>query len=150
MVATYELHDRVLSNRASRRRYSRSVPQLDDVQSRILAQLDAEGYAQLDFQELFTDSTTWHEIDAWGGTFIADTESELAREATGEEADVVRRAGKEFVIRKYDRERRSSREISGSASARRDACSISPTRTCACGRSSSTSTSGTRHPQPSG
>jgi hypothetical protein len=102
-VATYELHDRVLANRTSRRRYSRSAPQLDDVQSGIIAQLDAEGYAQLDFQELFTDSATWNEIDAWGGKFIADTESELAREAAGGEADVVRRAGKEFVIRKYDR-----------------------------------------------
>ena len=49
VVATYELHDRLLANRASRRRFGSGPPQLDDVQRDVLERLRAEGYATLPF-----------------------------------------------------------------------------------------------------
>jgi hypothetical protein len=47
IVATYELHDRLLANRSSRRRFGSGPPQLDDVQRDVLERLRAEGYATL-------------------------------------------------------------------------------------------------------
>jgi hypothetical protein len=47
VVATYELHDRLLANRASRRRFGSGPLQLDDVQRDVLERLRAEGYATL-------------------------------------------------------------------------------------------------------
>ena len=53
--ATYELHDRVLSNRKSRARFESERPELDAVQKRILADVEASGFAVAPFSELFTD-----------------------------------------------------------------------------------------------
>ena len=39
------LHDRLLSNRSSRRKHEVHPPELDEVQRRILAAVDREGYA---------------------------------------------------------------------------------------------------------
>ena len=47
IVATYELHDRLLANRAARRRYAHEPPVLDDVQQGILERLRNEGYATI-------------------------------------------------------------------------------------------------------
>ena len=51
--ATYELHDRVLSNRKSRALYEDDRPELDDVQRRVLADVEANGFAVASFGELF-------------------------------------------------------------------------------------------------
>ena len=96
--ATYALHDRMLSNRDSRRRYSGSAAALDDAQQSIVSDLDAQGYATRDFTALFPDD--WPEVDAWGARFMS------AAEGTGETAEaerIHRREGKEFVVRRYDR-----------------------------------------------
>ena len=53
--ATYELHDRVLSNRKSRALYQGDRPELDDVQRRVLADVEANGFAVASFSELFQD-----------------------------------------------------------------------------------------------
>ena len=53
--ATYSLHDRVLSNRSSRRHFAGSAPALDGVQQRIVSELDAEGYCVVPFSELIPD-----------------------------------------------------------------------------------------------
>ena len=58
VVATYELHDRVLANRVARLRHSRERPELDDVQTDILRRLRDEGYAVLPFTELVHDPET--------------------------------------------------------------------------------------------
>jgi hypothetical protein len=101
IVATYELHDRMLSNRTSRRRLSRHPPQLDEVQRRILEALDREGYAVASFSELFPDPAEWQAVAAEGEGFVETTESALAREADGEQdGSLRRRSGKEFVVRK--------------------------------------------------
>jgi hypothetical protein len=93
--ATYALHDRVLSNRTSRRRFSGSRPELDDIQRRVLAELDADGYSLLTFEELHSGSGAWSEIEAQAARFVADTEAALA----GDREGLRVRAGKEFVVR---------------------------------------------------
>jgi hypothetical protein len=93
--ATYKLHDRVLSNRKSRRSFSGARPELDDVQSRIVAELDADGYSLLSFSELFPGSDLWSEIEADATRFVAATEAALA----GDREGLRVHAGKEFVVR---------------------------------------------------
>jgi hypothetical protein len=101
VVATYELHDRVLANRASRRRFLREPPTLDAVQQRIVDELRREGYATLPFSELVPEQDLWRELAADGEQFRADTEAALAAEASGGDSELRRRPGKEFVVRKY-------------------------------------------------
>ncbi len=101
VVATYELHDRLLANRASRRRYAQQPPDLDATQRGILERLRDEGYATLPFSELVPDPSVWSELEADASRFVAATEAELAREGKGAGSALRRRAGKEFVVRKY-------------------------------------------------
>jgi Phytanoyl-CoA dioxygenase (PhyH) len=93
--ATYELHDRLLSNRKSRGLFESHRPDLDDVQRRIVDQVDREGFAVLPFTELFGDDGVWRDIEEQRDRFIAQTEADLA--AGGENVRV--REGKEFVVR---------------------------------------------------
>jgi hypothetical protein len=104
VVATYELHDRLLANRGARRRYAHATPGLDDVQQRVLERLRADGYATLPFSELVPDPAVWEELEADAQTFMSETEAGLAREAEGGESALRRRAGKEFLVRKYSRD----------------------------------------------
>lgn len=92
--ATYELHDRVLSNRKSRRLYAHNGSELDEVQRRIVSEVDAEGFSVVSFGDLVPD-TLWSEIEAQRDTFVAETEADLA--AGGQNVRV--RQGKEFVVR---------------------------------------------------
>jgi hypothetical protein len=104
IVATYELHDRLLANRAARRLYARERPGLDEVQRDVLDQLRKEGYASRPFADLVPDAAVWEELDADARRFVAETEDGLARESEGVESELRRRAGKEFLVRKYSRE----------------------------------------------
>src|ERR687888_2528638 len=101
VVATYELHDRLFANRASRRMYAQAPPELDETQQTVLDRLHEDGYATLPLSDLLADQTVWNELDANATTFIAETEAELAREQAGGESALRRRPGKEFVVRKY-------------------------------------------------
>ena len=101
VVATYELHDRLLANRASRRRYAQEPPVLNDVQRGIVDRLRRDGYATLPFRELVPDASVWNELEADAARFVAETEDGLAREQEGGESALRRRAGKEFLVRKY-------------------------------------------------
>jgi hypothetical protein len=103
VVATYELHDRLLSNAASRRRYGRARPALDAVQQRIVAQLREDGYASLPLAELFPDRV-WNDLESNAERFVGETEAALESERKGGETALRRRPGKEFVIRKYSRD----------------------------------------------
>lgn len=96
IVATYELHDRLLSNRKARSLYAEHPPALDEVQRGIVERLDEEGYAVVPFGDLFSDEELWSDIDAMGRTFVEETESALA---LGVGLKV--RPGKEFVARAY-------------------------------------------------
>jgi Phytanoyl-CoA dioxygenase (PhyH) len=101
VVATYELHDRLLANAASRRRYARARPQLDETQKRILGRLREDGYATVPFSVLVADTAVWAELESDAARFAAETEAGLAREQDGGESALRRRPGKEFVVRKY-------------------------------------------------
>jgi hypothetical protein len=92
--ATYALHDRVLSNRSSRRRLAHDRPALDDVQQGIVADLERDGYALGSFTDLFTDAE-WPAIAERAERFVSDTEAGLA----GDRESLRVRAGKEFVVR---------------------------------------------------
>ena len=93
--ATYELHDRFLSNRTSRGHFGEAPPSLDDVQQSILSDVREQGYSVRSFQDVFSDAGLWGEIEEQRDRFVASTEADLA--AGGEHVRV--RPGKEFVVR---------------------------------------------------
>ncbi len=97
--ATYQLHDRLLANRVSRLRFTRSEPQLDEVQRRVVEGLRSEGYVVLPFSELFPDPNVWQRLEAEAKAFVEETEAGLAREAAGEDSG-LRRTSKDFVVRR--------------------------------------------------
>jgi len=99
IVATYELNDRLLANRSARRRYTHEPPVLDELQQGVLDQLRPEGYATIPFSELAPE--LWSELEQEAARFVAETETELAREKEGSESALRRREGKEFLVRKY-------------------------------------------------
>ena len=101
VVATYEVHDHLLANRAARRHYTHARPVLDGEQQRIVEQLREEGYATRPFAEVIPEREAWQEIDQEAARFVAETEQELAKEREGGESALRRREGKEFVVRKY-------------------------------------------------
>jgi hypothetical protein len=92
--ATYEIHDRALSNRKSRRRFEHERPQLNELQQRVVSEVDASGFSVIAFTDLFPGEH-WREIEAQRDRFVAETEAGLA--AGGENVRV--RKGKEFVVR---------------------------------------------------
>jgi hypothetical protein len=51
--------------------------------------------------ELISDRKVWNELEGDAARFVRDTEAGLARENEGGDSTLRRRAGKEFVIRKY-------------------------------------------------
>jgi len=101
VATTYKLHDRVFSNRRARALYARNRPSLDDAQRRVVQELDEAGFSVLPFSELFSESA-WQAIEGEAAAFVDTTETGLAQEASGEEGDLRRRAGKDFLVRKYD------------------------------------------------
>lgn len=92
---TYELHDRLLSNRASRSRFGEAPPQLDDIQQSVLSEVREQGFALRSFRDLFPDDEHWRGLEEQRDRFVASTEADLA--AGGEHVRV--RPGKEFVVR---------------------------------------------------
>jgi hypothetical protein len=95
IVATYELHERVLGNRKARRRYASDTPQLDETQVAVVEALDRDGYTTLPLGDLF-HGDEWARLEAQGQAFIEQTERTLAAGGTGKV-----RAGKEFVVRAW-------------------------------------------------
>ncbi len=93
--ATYELHDRLLSNRTSREHFGETPPQLDELQQSILADVREHGYSLRSFADLFPEGDRWSALEEQRDRFVASTEAELA--AGGEHVRV--RPGKEFVVR---------------------------------------------------
>jgi hypothetical protein len=100
VATTYELHERLLSNPRSRRRLAATPPALDDLQRRLVGELAERGFAVVAIEELFPDGETWPAIRAEGDEFIASTAKALADR---DEGPLQVRAGKEFVVRAYER-----------------------------------------------
>jgi hypothetical protein len=103
IVATYQLHDRLLSNRASRRLYAGSPPGLTDVQHRILEAVDREGYTTVRFDELVSDEALRNAVLEQGASFVEETERGLREESENKNGDseLRRRPGKEFLVRAH-------------------------------------------------
>jgi hypothetical protein len=101
VVATYELHDRLLANRTSRRRYSQEAPTLDGVQQAVVDRLREDGYATLPLSDLVPDPDLRRDLEADSAKFVGETEAALAHEEAGGGTALRRRAGKEFLVRKY-------------------------------------------------
>ena len=102
IVATYALHDRLLSNRSSRRKHDVHPPELDEVQRRILAAVDREGYATVPFDELVSDPSLREVVLKQGAEFIQTTERGLREESVdGTGSELRRRPGKEFLVRAH-------------------------------------------------
>lgn len=97
--ATYQIHDRALSNRSARRRHGSAPPDLDDIQQRIVADLRRDGFSLLSFTELLPGDE-WQAIEEQGSRFIAHTEAGLAGDGDGLRV----RQGKEFVVRLHSYE----------------------------------------------
>ncbi len=95
VVATYQVHDRFLGNRGSRRHYGAHPPVLDDVQRGLVEALDRDGYVSLRFADLVGEDV-WKQVDEQGAAFVAETERTMAEGGLGKV-----RAGKEFVQRAY-------------------------------------------------
>ena len=100
IATTYEFHDRLLSNPRSRRRLAAAPPALDDLQQRLVGELGEHGFAVVPVDELFPDGDTWPAISARGDEFVASTEKALSDR---DEGQLQVRAGKEFVVRAYER-----------------------------------------------
>ena len=124
-----------------------SPPQLDEIQQGILERLREEGYATLPFSELVPDPGVWQELEADGARFVGRDGSRACARARGRRlgAAPTRRQGvprPQVLVGRRARPRRSV------ASARDEPAPARPRERLsrACGRSSSTSTSGTRAP----
>jgi len=101
IVTTYRLHDRLLSNRRSRRLYSDDPPRLDPLQRHVVEELDAEGYATVPFADLVDDSLR-DAVAGQGAEFVASTAQGLAQEGGADAgSELRRRPGKEFLVRAH-------------------------------------------------
>jgi hypothetical protein len=96
IAATYALHDRLLSNRLARHRFTDAPPCLDAQQREIVEALHRDGYVALPFVELMHDQALCNDVQEMGDAFIARTEAALR---DGSRLKV--RAGKEYVARRY-------------------------------------------------
>jgi hypothetical protein len=109
IVTKYEVHRRALSNRASRRRFRRSEPSLDDLQRRLVADLRQDGIAITSFSELVGDSELWKalatDIDAFAEGAAADVSDQLEKPTGKRDYYVSRWAARH---RGSDRERQVS------------------------------------------
>jgi hypothetical protein len=97
VVTTYRLHNRLLSNRRSRALYAAHRPSLDDTQRRVVQELHDNGFSLLSADRLFPPET-WQAVQDEGADFVAATRAGLE----GDGGELRRRAGKDFLVRKYD------------------------------------------------
>ena len=74
--ATYELHDRLLSNRASRGRFGEAPAQLDELQLGILSDVREQGYSLRSFQDVIPDASHWADLVEQRDRLVASTEAD--------------------------------------------------------------------------
>lgn len=97
VATTYKLHDRVFSNRRSRSLYTANRPSLDNTQRRVVQELHDAGFSLVTFADLFPGDV-WQAVEGEANDFVEATRRGLA----GEDTELRRREGKEFLVRKYD------------------------------------------------
>lgn len=96
--ATYELHDRVLGNPRSRRLFRAHEPALDDLQRRLVAQLQADGIAVVPLGDLMGDPGVVPRLQRDAAGFA---EQAAARPAPGPGLESSK---KQFLVRRYELE----------------------------------------------
>lgn len=94
---SYALHRRVLSNRASRRSFRASEPDLSDVQSQILARLSEDGIAFTTFAELIGNEQLWRSLSQDVESFAQECEQRV-RDAAGREAKTTKET---YLLRRH-------------------------------------------------
>ena len=57
----------------------RRAPTLDDVQRRIVDDVEREGYSLVAFSDLFPEPERWQELETMRDRFVAETEADLAK-----------------------------------------------------------------------
>lgn len=73
----YRLHQRALSNRASRRGFRADEPRLDDLQRRLVGEMQQRGIAVVTFEELFGDTELWGVLEADIHAFAQEAEASI-------------------------------------------------------------------------
>jgi len=101
--ATYALHDRLVSNPPSRRRFTGAEPTLDATQRRVLDSLRADGYAIISLADLFSQEA-WEELSADAGRWTEKLERQLQAETEATAQARAARNDKAFLRRRYQRE----------------------------------------------
>jgi len=74
--AAYELHDEVRTNPGSRRLFEEQPPALDELQQRVVEQLNVQGYSIVPFAELFSEER-WEELAADAAVYTREVEALL-------------------------------------------------------------------------
>ena len=77
---SYRIHEEVLSNPDSRKRFEENRPTLDDQQERVVAGLEEKGFSIVPLTEFFpeADGATWARLRAEGDRFVVRVEAEIA------------------------------------------------------------------------
>src|SRR6266513_1049626 len=77
---SYRVHEEVLSNPDSRKRFEENKPTLDDQQERVVAGLEEKGLSIVPLTEFFpeADEATWTTLRAEGDRFVERVEAEIA------------------------------------------------------------------------
>lgn len=104
--ATYRLHDRLLTNRSSRRALRRTDTELTEAQRAAVDRLATDGIAVMPFDELIGDRALWEELAADMDRFTADAEGQLAsggEDAGADPQDGSGKIKKTFLIRRNRR-----------------------------------------------
>jgi hypothetical protein len=89
IITTYKVHDRLLGNKRARSHFDDAPPELDDVQRRVLDDLERDDYVVVPFADLVSQETL--------GTIQADGDA-WARQAASDDS---RDATKDYLIRRY-------------------------------------------------
>ena len=105
--ANYHLHDRMLSNRSSRRAFRKVSSALAEPQQDAVGRLEADGIAVMHYDELVGNTVLWDEISADAARFRTEAELQLADSARP-------RKGKSYLIRRNPkRPKRMTPELAG-------------------------------------
>jgi hypothetical protein len=78
---SYRVHEQVLSNPPSRRKFADHRPRLDGAQQEVIGELEDRGYAIAPMSDLFpdTDSELWTQLKAQSADFVEHVEAERAK-----------------------------------------------------------------------
>jgi hypothetical protein len=102
--ATYQLHDRMLSNPGAKKRFSEHRPALDGEQQEIVDSLRAEGLVVLPFSKLF-DAGLWNELSESSADFARKIEDDLREEEESPSEAILKARAKgskkQFLRRSY-------------------------------------------------